>query len=156
MYTGLLHLHNILRWVILILLMVNVYRHLTASVQPYGEKDRKLGLFLMIAAHTMLVLGLFQYFFGGVGYNAFKEAGFATVMKDRVTRYWAVEHIGGMLVAIVLITLGYGVRKKQTSDLAKHRLALIYYVIALLLVLASMPWPWRAGVSRAWLPGIGA
>jgi Gpi18-like mannosyltransferase len=101
----------------------------------------------------MLLLGFFQYFYGALGINAFKEMGSA-VMKDKVLRYWAVEHIAGMLVSIVLITLGYGVRKKAFSDFLKHRRALILYSIALLLILASMPWPWREGVARPWFPGM--
>jgi hypothetical protein len=153
MYAGSVHLHNLLRWIILILLLLNVVRHATAGAQPYSEKDRKLGLWLMITAHVMLLLGFFQYFYGALGINAFKEMGSA-VMKDKVLRYWAVEHIAGMLVSIVLITLGYGVRRKAFSDFLKHRRALILYSIALLLILASMPWPWREGVARPWFPGM--
>ena len=153
MYAGFVHLHNMLRWVILILLLINIIRHVTASAQPYGKKDRQIGLWLMISAHVMLLLGLFQYIYGGSGLALFQQDG-AGVMKDKVLRYWAVEHIGGMLVAIVLITLGYGVRRKSFNDFVKHRRALILYTVALLLILASMPWPWREGVARPWLPGM--
>lgn len=154
MYAGSVHLHNVLRWVILILLLLNVYRHATASAQPYGEKDRKLGLFLMIASHIMLLLGLFQYFAGGVGLERIKTLGMGETMKNAEYRYWAVEHGIGMILAIVLVTLGYGVRKKKFNDFVKHRRALILYVIALLIILASMPWPWREGVGRPWFPGM--
>ena len=154
MYAGSVHLHNVLRWVILILLLLNVYRHATASAQPYGEKDRKLGLFLMIASHIMLLLGLFQYFAGGVGLKVITNVGMGETMKNAATRYWAVEHGIGMILAIVLVTLGYGVRKKQFNDFVKHRRALILYTIALIIILASMPWPWREGVGRPWLPGM--
>lgn len=154
MYAGFVHLHNLLRWIILILLFLNVYRHVTASALPYSDKDRKLGLWLMISAHIMLLLGLFQYFAGGVGLNRIREVGMGDVMKNGEYRYWAVEHISGMLIAIVLITLGYGVRKKTSVDFVKHRRAMIYYVIALLLILVSMPWPWREGVGRPWFPGM--
>jgi hypothetical protein len=153
MYAGSVHLHNLLRWIILILLLLNIFRHATAGAQPYGDKDKKMGLWLMIAAHIMLLLGLFQYIYGGLGVEAFKNVGSA-VMKDKILRYWAVEHISGMLIAIVLITLGYGVRKKAFNDFVKHRRALILYSFALLLILASMPWPWREGVGRPWMPGM--
>ena len=57
MSTGLLHLHNLLRWVILILLVIAIFQALT-------KKDGlvKSSLFLMITAHITLLLGLFQYF----------------------------------------------------------------------------------------------
>lgn len=155
MYAGSVHLHNMLRWVILILLLLNVYRHATAGAQPYGDKDRKLGLYLMISAHIMLLLGLFQYFFGGVGLSRIQDEGMSAVMKNSEWRYWAVEHISSMLISIVLITLGYGVRKKQMDDIAKHRRALLLYAVALLLILAAMPWPGRQGeIGRPLIPGM--
>jgi hypothetical protein len=155
MYAGSVHLHNMLRWVILILLLLNVYRHATAGAQPYGEKDRKLGLFLMISAHIMLLLGLFQYFFGGVGISRIQDNGMSVVMKNSEWRYWAVEHISAMVISIVLITLGYGVRKKKMDDISKHRRALLLYAVALLLILAAMPWPGRQGeIGRSLMPGM--
>jgi hypothetical protein len=60
MYQGLLHLHSLLRWIILVLLVVNIIRHFSASNNPFNSADKKLGLFLMIAAHTTLLLGLYQ------------------------------------------------------------------------------------------------
>ena len=155
MYAGSVHLHNMLRWVILILLLLNVYRHATAGAQPYGDKDRKLGLYLMISAHIMLLLGLFQYFFGGVGLSRIQDIGMGEVMKNSEWRYWAVEHVSAMVISIVLITLGYGVRKKQMDDIAKHRRALLLYAVALLLILAAMPWPGRQGeIGRSLIPGM--
>lgn len=156
MYTGTVHLHNVLRWVILILLLLNVYRHATAGAQPYGPRDKKLGLWLMISSHIMLLLGLAQYFFGGVGLARIKELGMGEVMKNTEMRYWAVEHISTMLIAIILITLAYGVRKKEAlNDIAKHRRALALYAVALLLILAAMPWPGRQGdIGRALFPGM--
>ena len=155
MYAGSVHLHNILRWVILVLLLLNVYRHATAGAQPYGDKDRKLGLWLMISSHIMLLLGLVQYFFGGVGLSRIKEMGMGEVMKNSEMRYWAVEHISTMLISIVLITIAYGVRKKQVDDISKHRRALLLYALALLLILAAMPWPGRQGdIGRSFLPGM--
>ena len=43
MYQGLLHLHSLLRWIILILLVVNIVRHFTASNKPFTATDKKLG-----------------------------------------------------------------------------------------------------------------
>lgn len=154
MYSGSVHLHNLLRWIILILLIANVVRHLTAGSKPYGKQDTNLGKWLMISSHVMLLLGLFQWFSGGLGLQAIKESGMGEVMKNSVSRYWAVEHITGMLIAIVLVTIGYGVRKKSLDDAGKHRRALILYALALLIILAMMPWPGREGIGRALIPGM--
>jgi hypothetical protein len=104
MYQGLLHLHNFLRWVILLLLVINVIRHILAMNKPFEAADKKLGLVLMITAHVMLLIGLYQYFAGNNGFGLFIENGAAVVMRDPAMRFWAVEHITSMILAIELIT----------------------------------------------------
>jgi hypothetical protein len=106
MTTGLLHLHNFLRWVVLIAILV-------AIVQLLLKKDAlKASKILLISAHSTLVLGLYQYFFGKIGFIFIKTMGMAAVMKDSVARFWAVEHIFSMLLAITLITIGHVMNTK--------------------------------------------
>ena len=153
MYQGLLQLHKFMRWVILLLLIFNIVRHLIASSKPFGAPDKKLGLMLMVAAHITLLLGLYQYFAGDFGFKLFQQYG-AEAMKISAVRFWAVEHITGMILAIALITVARGVYRKSITDAAKHKRALLLYVIALVLILAVVPWPFREGVGRPWFPGM--
>ena len=152
-YNGLLHLHSLLRWVILILLVVAIvksYAGMTA-VKPFSAGDKKVGLFLMISAHTTLLVGLYLWFFGPWGVANIGNLGFGAVMKDRVLRYYAVEHTAGMLIAIVLITIGRGVAKKRIPDAVKYKRTFWFFLIALVIILATAPWPFRAGIGRPWL-----
>jgi hypothetical protein len=152
-YNGLLLLHSLLRWVILILLLVAIvksYIGMTA-VKPFSAGDKKVGLFLMIAAHTTLLVGLYLWFFGPRGVANIGNLGFGAVMKDRVMRYYAVEHTTAMLIAIVLITIGRGVAKKRIPDVAKYKRTFWFFLIALVIILATVPWPFRAGIGRPWL-----
>src|SRR5687767_12852379 len=102
METGLLHLHNVLRWVILILLVVAIFRHMIAGTRLFSKTDRSIGLWLMIVADIMLVIGFYQWYSSPLGLESIQANGSA-VMKDRIARFWAVEHIAGMLIAIILI-----------------------------------------------------
>jgi len=154
MYQGLLHLHNFLRWVILLLLLVNIIRQVAAMNKPFEKADKKLGLLLMITAHVMLLIGLYQYFAGNNGFRLFTENGAAVVMRDPALRFWAVEHISSMILAIVLITVARGVFRKPITNNAKHKRALLLYVVALILVLAAVPWPFRENVARPLFPGM--
>ena len=154
MYQGLLHLHSLLRWIILILLLINIVRHFTASNQPFTASDKKLGLFLMIAAHTTLLLGLYQWFTGPWGLVNIQNIGMGAAMKDSVSRFWAVEHITGMVIGIILITLGKTVAKKPFTDAMKHKRSAILYTLALVIILLTIPWPFRAGIGRPWFPGM--
>jgi hypothetical protein len=149
----LLLLHSILRWVILVLLVfaiVKSYSGMTAG-RSFAEGDRKAGLFLMIAAHTTLLLGLVLWFFGQFGLSFALDNGMGVVMKNSVMRYWVVEHFVGMLIAIVLITIGRGVAKKSIPDAVKFKRAFWLFLVALIIILATVPWPFRAGVGRPWL-----
>lgn len=155
MYTGLLHLHNLMRWIILILLVINIVRHVSATSKPFTAMDKKLGLWLMISAHITLLLGLYQYFFGGSGFAYIQQYGMSTVMQNSVYRFWAVEHITGMLIAIIIITIGRGVSKKTYDDAVKHKRSAILFIAALLIIIAVIPWPGREeGISRALFPGM--
>jgi hypothetical protein len=154
MYTGLLHLHNLLRWIILILLVINIVRHFTAANSPFTATDKKLGLFLMIAAHTTLLLGIYQWFAGSWGFQNIQNLGMAVVMKDSVYRFWAVEHLTGTLIGIILITLGKGVAKKNIPDAVKHKRSAILFLLALVVILAVVPWPFREAIARPWFPGM--
>jgi hypothetical protein len=150
MYTGLVHLHSVLRWVVLLLLIVAIIRHLSGMTarKPFTNGDRKTGLFLMIAAHTQFLIGLILWFIGDWGYKLLQQSGMSEVMKNPAQRFWVIEHNTGMLIAIILITIGRGVSRKNLPDLSKHRRTFWFFLIALLIILASVPWPGREGIGR--------
>lgn len=155
MYQGLLHLHNFGRWVVIILLFAAMLKSMSGMTgsKPFTPGDRKIGLFLMISAHIMLLVGLYQWIAGPWGLPNIQEKGMQTIMHDKVFRFWAVEHITGMLVAIILITMGRGSAKKNIGDKAKHRRSFWFYFIAFIRIIATVPWPFRE-VGRPLFPGM--
>ena len=142
METGLLHLHTILRWIILLLLLVTLY-------QAFSKKEgiRKTSLWLMISAHSMLVIGLYQVIAGRYGIIKGLPEG-VSLMKDTFYRFYWVEHPLAMIVAIVLITLAKGKAKTLNYKAAGWLL-----LVALILIMASIPWPFRELVGRHLFPG---
>jgi hypothetical protein len=154
MYTGLLHLHSFLRWIILLLAVIAIvksYAGMTAG-KPFTAADKKTGLFLMISAHTTLLIGLYQWLVGPWGLKNIENMGFGAVMKDPVARFYGVEHLTGMIIAIVLITIGRGVGKKNVPDHTKHKKTFWFFLVALLIILVSIPWPFRmVGAGRPWM-----
>ncbi len=151
---GLLHLHSFLRWVILILLLVAIYKSFSDKNKAYTSGHKKAGMFLMICADIMLLLGLYQWFTGPSGLKSIQTNGMSVVMKNAGARFFAVEHLLGMLIAIILIHFGYSYSKKNIPDKVKHKRVLLYYGLALLIILVSIPWPFRAGIGRPWFPGM--
>ena len=145
MNTGLLHLHNILRWVILITLLLSIYK---LFVKQDALKTSKI---LFIASHTTLLIGLYQYFVSSLlGFKVIKTVGMKTAMGDSVSRFWGMEHAFTMIIAIILITIGH-IRYKKSG---KAGLTRILYLLALVFLLLMTPWPFRTGVGRPWFPGL--
>jgi hypothetical protein len=144
MENGLLHLHSLLRWVILGLLLLSLFQALGRH-----KAVTKTSLLLLIASHITLLIGLYQYFTGAFGFKLFLNNGVAAVMKDSAMRFWAVEHIFGMILAIVLITIARGKAKSS-----KYAALTWLYLIALVVIVASVPWPIREVVARPWFPGM--
>lgn len=149
MYTGLLHLHNLLRYIVVILLIINVVKSFIGWLgkKEYTASDNKLSLFLLISVHLQLVIGLVLYFISPVVEAALSDM--SASMKNPVLRFWAVEHILAMILGIIIITLGRIMAKKTTFDIIKFRRQAIFYVLGMILIFSSIPWPWSE-VSRAW------
>jgi chromate transport protein ChrA len=148
MDTGMLHLHSLLRWVILLLLLVGLF-------QAFSKKEsiKSTSLWLMIAAHTMLLIGLYQWVAGRYGILKGLPESVPSLMKDSFYRFYWVEHPLLMLVAIILITLARGKAKKLNYKNTGWLL-----LIALIFILVAVPWPFRdvatIGAGRHWFPGM--
>ncbi|MEQ8302567.1 MAG: cytochrome B [Cyclobacteriaceae bacterium] len=134
MYTGLIHTHSTLRYAVLALLIVVIAKSLVGLLnnKPYEIIDGKLTLWLMIATHVQLLVGLVLFFVSPLVQFS------GETMKDSVLRYWTVEHSFMMLIAIVLITMARTTTKKLTDDKLKHKRVLILTSIALVLIVVAI------------------
>jgi cytochrome c biogenesis factor len=132
------HCHSGLRWIILILLVAAIGQAFSSmnSDKPF---NRKLAMFAMIACHTQLLIGLIQYFAGN--YYAGLPAEITDSSVISVHRFFRMEHIAMMILAIALITVGHSKSKKGASPKASYKSIAVFYTIGLLLILASIPWP---------------
>lgn len=145
METGMLHLHSVLRWVILLFLLITLLLAFSKKQSIRGSS-----LWLLIASHTMLVIGLYQLIAGRYGIMKGLPEG-VELMKDKFYRFFWVEHPLMMIVAIILITIARGKAKALNYKATGWLL-----FVALLLILAAVPWPFRdiIGNGRTWFPGM--
>jgi hypothetical protein len=150
MFSVLLQVHSILRWVILLLLVISIVQSFIGwnKRRELRDGDIKLWLFTMISAHVTLLIGLILLFFGRYGILSSGLPEGVVLMKDKFYRFFWIEHPSGMLIATALITIGRGVVKKQISDPLKYKRAFWFFLFALLIILATVPWPWREIVGR--------
>jgi cytochrome bd-type quinol oxidase subunit 2 len=123
--------HSGWRYLVLILLVIAVIQALAGwfGKKNYTEGNRKLNVFTLISAHIQLVFGLVLYFLSPLTKGPTGEA---------LYRYWKMEHIALMIVAIILITIGHSKSKKITDGVAKHKAIAIFFGIALILIIGSI------------------
>lgn len=143
MHDFLLHFHSGLRWVALILLLVTIAKAFAGmnGNKPFTEGDRKLALYTLISMHLQLLVGLALYVMGK-WYQPLAEN--ADDALKAYHRFFAMEHISGMLLAIILITIGNAKSKRGATDKAKFKSLAVFFTIGLVLILACIPWPFMA------------
>ena len=145
MYNGLLHAHSGLRWILLVLIVWAIIKAISGwtGQKEYQKSDRLSALLALIFTHIQLLIGLGLYFMSP---KVSFESG---VMESSVLRFYTVGHITMMIVAIALITFGFSSAKRMEVSLAKHKRVAITYGIGLLIMIASIPWPFR-GLGAGW------
>ncbi len=99
--------------------------------------DQKWNLYAMSAAHLQTIVGLLLYFMST------KVQFSGESMADPILRFFTAEHILTMVVAVILITIGYSRGKRGDTDTARFRLAFWYYLGGLIFILLGIPWPWQ-------------
>lgn len=141
MYNTLLHLHSGTRWIILILLLYTILNSYSnwKTDKNFGAKDKMAALFTLIFTHLQLLGGLIIYFWDARNKVQFGDG----MMSNSSIRFYTIEHFMMMIAAVAVITIGYSRSKKSDSDSAKHRKLFVWYLIALIIIMAAIPWPFR-------------
>jgi hypothetical protein len=146
MYIAVLALHSWLRWGALIAGVLAVASLASSkSTDSRSVDGDRWSLFFMIALDLQLLLGLMLYLFISPNTTAlFRD--FGSAMRDPVARFWAVEHVTLMFVAIIAAHVGRVLGRKATSPASGRSKMLVAFVIALVAIMAATPWPgMRAG-----------
>lgn len=155
MYPTLLVVHSLLRWIVLVVAVIALVRAVGgwSSRRPWTPTDERVGKQFILFLDLQFVIGLLLYVvFSPITTAAFSNFGGA--MRDTITRFWAVEHITGMVIALALAHIGRVKGRKLVDATSRHRTTAIYFGLALLIMLASIPWPFMAA-GRALFPSIG-
>lgn len=140
------HAHSGLRWVALILLLLAIVNAFTSST--YEKKHRLINLFAMVSLHTQLLIGFGLYFISPR--VKFVEHWMSSEVSGGAYRFYNMEHISMMIIAIILVTIGHSKSKKGSTPAEKFKPIKLWYVLGLILILAAIPWPFRTALGGAW------
>jgi hypothetical protein len=150
MYPLILGLHNLVRWVALILAIVATVGAFSGwfGKRQWSERDRKIGSFFAIAMDIQLLLGLILYFvYSPLTRTALADFGAAMGVAD--LRFFAIEHFFYMFLALVFAHLGSVLARRAPDSKAKFQRAAIFFGLSLLLILLGIPW------TRTLIPFMG-
>jgi len=141
MYVVLVILHSWLRWLVLLAGLNAIGRGIggAQSGRAWGAGDDQAGKWFVILFDVQFLIGLILYVaLSPLTQSAFGD--FGAAMKDSTLRFWAVEHIAGMLAASALMHIG---RKKslKATGTSRHKTAAVFFGLAFVIVLLSIPWP---------------
>jgi hypothetical protein len=140
MYTTVLILHSWLRWVALIAVFGVVLAAIRGKVEGSQSISDRWGMVAMMALDLQLLLGLILYFVVSPNMQEIR-AHFGEAMQNPQLRFWAVEHLTAMIVAVVVAHVGRVLaRKAKTPDSKRRRLLACFGVVAVALLLGT-PWP---------------
>lgn len=136
MYNILFQSHSGLRFVVFLTLILATLLAFGGwqGKKPFTKGNRILNLLAMIATHLQAVLGFILYFLSPY----VQPSNMGETMKNSTLRYWTVEHLIMMLIAVVLITIGNSKSKKATTDVGKHRPIAIFFSIAILIIVVAI------------------
>jgi hypothetical protein len=106
--------------------------------KEFSTKDLRISLFGLIFSHIQLLIGLILYFVSP-WFDQWAAIGMG-VMKDAQARLYLVEHPITNILAIVLITIGWSMHKRQSESSKKFLRIILFYSLGLLLLLSRIPW----------------
>jgi hypothetical protein len=148
MYSLLLATHSLVRWLVLISLLVAIFRAYKGWLgnKLFSKSDHIIRSATASIAHVQFALGIVLYCISPM--VRYFLAFFKTAVHQREIRFFGMEHIAMMLIAVVLITIGSMKAKRQRTDQQRFKTMAIWFTIALIIILASIPWQFSPLTSR--------
>lgn len=150
MYPFVLTIHNILRWLVVITAVLALVRMWAGWLgkKKWTRADDRAGMLFTMMMDLQILVGLILFFFFSP--TTLSLLGGSASMSSPLVRYFAAEHLTMMVLAVVLAHVGRSLSKKAADDGRKFRRAAIWFTIAVLLILAAIPWPFMP-IARPWL-----
>jgi len=140
-------LHNIVRWAVLLFGLWTLLSAISgvASRRNYTSGDSRSNFLFMLSCDIQLLLGLILYYTNS-WFERLKDIG--NNMKDANNRFFTMEHGLLMIIALILVHIGRVSVKKAATPAAKHKRTVLFFGLAIILILAAIPWPFREAIAR--------
>lgn len=139
MYSTFLALHSVFRWLVLISMLYAIVTSTQGFLmkRPFSKKDAMIRTVAGAITHTQLLIGFILYFVLSPVTQHFMASG-----ADGNHQLWffGIYHIAMMFIAVMVMTIGSSISKRAKSDKAKFKNIMVYFTVALILILLAIPW----------------
>jgi hypothetical protein len=144
-YEPLVILHSWIRWIVLVTALIAIVRGIRGKTAraPWGPADDAAGRWFVTSLDIQMLIGLALYFFLSP-YTMSAWSNMGEAMRDPMLRFFAIEHLVGMIGGTALVHIGRVRIRKAADPQRKHTLAVVFFAIALLVIAASIPWPFMS------------
>jgi len=145
MYTGLLHAHSGLRYVVLLLIVAVIIQSLIGWIKgtKFSNIHKKVAIASMSMVHIQFLIGVVLFFISP------KVVFDPELFGGAIIRFFTLEHPLLMLIAIAFITVGQ-VKAKSYTNYKSHKRLFWANLIGLIFILVSIPWPFREQLGAGW------
>lgn len=153
MYATFLVLHNLTRWLVLGFGFWALYRlaHGWIRRRTWSRADRLAMRWFALIISLQFVLGAVVYLLpGSLVQGTLNNVGMATIMKNRILRFFTLEHPLQMFIAIGISHMANTITRRMSVDRRRFVVGTILLSLAMLLILAAIPWPFLSH-GRPWL-----
>ncbi len=154
MYFTLLTIHSLFRWLVLISLVYAIYKAFRgyATNSPFTKTDNAIRHWTATITHIQFTIGAVLYVISPVVKYLWKN--FSTGVHQQEPSFFGVIHFALMMVAVTVLSIGSAKAKRNTVDKEKFGTMLIWFSIALILILIAIPWPFSPLANRPYFRGI--
>lgn len=148
MYQVLLVLHSIFRWLVLLALVYSIVRAYGGyrAQRTFTRRDDAARHWTATIAHIQLMIGMTLYVISPLVRYFFQH--FREAAGERGLFFFGGVHSLLMLLAVVLVTIGSAMAKRRPDDGAKFRTMLVWFTVALIIILIAIPWPFSPLANR--------
>jgi len=151
MYSTILFLHSIFRWLVLFSLVYAIFRAYKGykSKSNFSHLDNKVRHWTATIAHIQLTIGMLMYIKSPIVKYFLTD--FRNLISNWELTFFGLFHFVLMISAIVIITIGSAKAKRKKSDFEKFKTMLVYFSIALFIIFIAIPWPFSPLANRPYL-----
>jgi len=145
MYKALLHSHSGLRYIVLLFILIVIVQSLIGwqRQRKFDGGHRRVSNISTWLLHIQWVVGIALFFVST------KVLFDADTMKSTLLRFFTLEHPVMMLIATLLITIGH-LKAKAYTNYKSHKKLFWYNLVGLVIIIAAIPWPFRAELGTGW------